>query len=90
MNTSKIQLRLPEDIKDAAMRQAAMSGISMNLFVATAVAARVGAQSEAERYFSARAARTTPARAKSLLRRLGTPGALRDDDRLDEFDETVG
>jgi hypothetical protein len=34
--------------------------------------------------------RTTPARAKSLLRRLGTPGALRDDDRLDEFDETVG
>jgi len=90
MNTSKIQLRLPEDIKDAAMRQAAKSGISMNLFVATAVAARVGAQSEAERYFSARAARTTPARAKALLSRLGTPGALRDDDRLDASDETVG
>jgi hypothetical protein len=75
-------------MKDAAMRQASQSGISMNLFVATAVAARVGAQAEAERYFSARGSRTTPARAKALLMRLGTPGALRDDDRLDPVDET--
>jgi len=87
MRHVKIQLRLPEDMKDAAMRQAAMSGISMNLFVATAVAARVGAQSEAERYFSARGSRTTPARAKALLNRLGTPGRLREDDHLDAPDE---
>jgi uncharacterized protein (DUF1778 family) len=87
MSSVKIQLRLPEDIKDAAMRQAAMSGISMNLFVATAVAARVGAQAEAERYFSARGSRTTPARAKALLSRLGTRASLRDDDRLDAPDE---
>jgi hypothetical protein len=59
----------------------------MNLFVATAVAARVGAQAEAERYFSARGSRTTPARAKALLMRLGTPGVLRDDDKLDATDE---
>lgn len=87
MSNVKIQLRLPEDMKDAAMRQASMSGISMNLFVATAVAARVGAQSEAERYFAARGARTTPARAKALLSRLGTPGSLRDDDHLDAPDD---
>jgi hypothetical protein len=87
MSNVKIQLRLPEDMKDAAMRQASLSGISMNLFVATAVAARVGAQAEAERYFSARGARTTPARAKALLMRLGTQGQLRDDDRLDATDE---
>jgi uncharacterized protein (DUF1778 family) len=87
MSSVKIQLRLPEDIKDAAMRQAAMSGISMNLFVATAVAARVGAQAEAERYFSARGSRTTPARAKALLSRLGTRASLRDDDRPDAPDE---
>ncbi len=87
MSNAKIQLRLPEDMKDAAMRQASLSGISMNLFVATAVAARVGAQAEAERYFSARGSRTTPARAKALLMRLGTPGVLRDDDRLDATDE---
>ncbi len=87
MSNAKIQLRLPEEMKDAAMRQAATSGISMNLFVATAVAARVGAQAEAERYFSARGSRTTPARAKALLMRLGTPGELREDDRMDAADE---
>jgi uncharacterized protein (DUF1778 family) len=87
VTTARIQLRLPEDIKDAAMRQASQSGISMNLFVATAIAARIGALSEAERYFSARAARTTPARAKALLQRLGAPGETRDDDRLDAEDE---
>jgi hypothetical protein len=87
MSNAKIQLRLPEEMKEAAMRQASLSGISMNLFVATAVAARVGAQAEAERYFSARGARTTPARAKALLMRMGTPGEARTDDRLDEADE---
>ncbi len=84
MSNSKIQVRLPDDMKKAAMRQASISGVSMNLFIATAVAARVGAQAEAERYFTARGARTTPARAKALLMRLGTPDAPSDDDRLDE------
>ena len=87
MSNAKIQFRLPEDLKDAAMRQAAESGISMNLFVATAVAARVGARAEAERYFTARGSRTTPARAKALLMRLGKSGELRDDDKLDAIDE---
>ena len=87
MSNAKIQFRLPEDMKDAAMRQAAESGISMNLFVATAVAARVGARAEAERYFKARGSRTTAARAKALLMRLGTPGSGRDDDRLDATDD---
>jgi len=87
MSNTKIQFRLPKDLKDAAMRQAAESGISMNLFVATAVAARVGARAEAARYFTARRSRTTPARAKALLMRLGTPGAVRDDDRLDASED---
>ena len=87
MSDAKIQLRLPKEMKAAAMRQAATSGISMNLFAATTIAARVGAQAEAERYFSARGARTTAARAKALLSRLGNPEDLRDDDRLDVLDE---
>jgi hypothetical protein len=87
MSNAKIQIRLPEDLKEAAMRQAVESGISMNLFVATAVAARVGARVEAEHYFTARGSRTTPARAKALLMRLGTTGAVRDDDRLDAADD---
>jgi uncharacterized protein (DUF1778 family) len=87
MSKGKIQLRLSEEMKDAVMRQASKSGISMNLFVATAVAVRVGAQSEAERYFRARGSRTTQKRAMALLNRLGTPGELRDDDRIDAPDE---
>ena len=87
MSNTKIQFRLPEDMKDAAMRQAAESGISMNLFVPTAVAARVGARAEAERYFKTRGSRTTPARAKALLMRLGAPGSGRDDGRLHAADD---
>jgi hypothetical protein len=83
MKTVKIQLRLPEDLRDVAARQAAQSGVSLNLFLATAVAARVGAQAEAGRYLSARGARTTAARAKALLQRLGRSDEVRDDDRLD-------
>lgn len=81
MSSSKIQLRLPEDMREAATRQAALSGVSMNLFVATAVAARRAGRSGT--VFSARATRTTPARAKALLERIGTRGQIRDDDRLD-------
>lgn len=87
MSNAKIQIRLPEDLKDAAMRQAAESGISMNLFVATAVAARVGARAEAERYFTARRSRTTPARARALLMRLGTQAAVSDGDTLDAAED---
>lgn len=83
MSTAKIQLRLPDGMKDAATRQAAASGISLNLFVATAIAARLGAQAEAERYLATRGARTTPARAKMLLARLGTKSVPAKDDRLD-------
>jgi uncharacterized protein (DUF1778 family) len=89
MSDAKIQLRLPKDLKDAAMRQAETSGVSLNLFVATAIAARVGATAEAARYFSARGSRTTPARAKALLERIGTIGNLRADDRLDTPEETA-
>jgi uncharacterized protein (DUF1778 family) len=82
MKSVKIQLRLPEDLRDVAARQAALSGVSLNLFLATAVASRVGAQAEAERYMAARGARTTPARAKALLQRLGTQGVVRDGDEI--------
>lgn len=83
MKNVKIQLRLPEELRDVAARQAAASGVSLNLFLATAVASRVGAQAEAERYLAARGSRTTEVRAKALLKRLGTAGAVREDDRFD-------
>jgi hypothetical protein len=83
MKSVRIQLRLPKDLRDAAARQAARSGVSLNLFLATAVASRVGAQAETERYFAARGSRTTLARAKALLQRLGTAREVRNNDQLD-------
>jgi uncharacterized protein (DUF1778 family) len=89
VSSSRIQLRIPKELKDAATRQAEVSGVSLNLFIATALAARVGAYAEVQRAFAARGLRTTPARAKALLSRLGSDEPLRDDDRLDASDEAA-
>lgn len=68
---SVFALRLPDDLKDKAAVQAAKAGVSLNQFIAVAVASRVGAQAEAERYFAARAAHVVPGRAKAVLVRAG-------------------
>jgi hypothetical protein len=88
MKSVKIQLRLPEDLHDVAARQAAQSGVSLNLFLAMAVAFRASAQAEAERYFTARGSRTTPQQAKTLQKRPGTASVVRDDDHLSSEYET--
>ena len=60
-------LRLPADLKEAAARQASDSGVS----IATALAARVGATAEAERYFAARSKRAQAGQARLVLARAG-------------------
>jgi hypothetical protein len=87
MSRGNFPLRLPEDLKEIASKQAAGAGVSLNRFIATALAARVGAQAEAERYFTARAARATPGRAKAILAKAGGATPPRDDDRLDARDD---
>ena len=87
MSSGNFPLRLPEDLKAIASEQAAGAGVSLNQFISTALAARVGAQAEAERYFAARAARVTPGRAKEILSRAGTETPPREDDRLDADEE---
>jgi hypothetical protein len=62
-------LRLPEELKAIATAQAARAGISLNQYIATALAAHVGAQAEAERVFAARAARARPGTARAILAR---------------------
>ena len=49
-------------------------GAAEVLTVLDALAARVGAQAEAARYFAARGARTTPAAARAILARAGQDG----------------
>lgn len=68
---SSFPLRLPDDLKERAAEQAEAAGVSLNQYIATALAVRVGAQAEAERYFAARAARARPGRARDILARAG-------------------
>ncbi|HLY56436.1 MAG TPA: toxin-antitoxin system HicB family antitoxin [Stellaceae bacterium] len=83
MNFTTFPLRLPEDLKEAAAEQAAAMGVSLNQYVGMSLAARVGAQAEAARFFAARGARGSSERALAVLDRLGSTEALSDDDRLD-------
>jgi hypothetical protein len=80
---SVFPLRLPDDLKDKAAAQAAEAGVSLNQFIAVAVASRVGAQAEAERYFAARAARVVPGRAKAILEKAGIGNPPRADDQIE-------
>jgi predicted transcriptional regulator len=79
---SSFPLRLPDDLKDRAAEQAEAAGVSLNQYIATALAARVGAQAEAERYFAARAARATPGRAREILARAGRGNPARPGDEI--------
>ena len=76
-------LRLTEELKEKATAQAARAGVSLNQYIATLLAAHVGAQAEAERYFAARAARARPGTARSILARAGKRQRPRPGDRLD-------
>lgn len=79
-------LRLTEELKTIAAAQAARAGISLNQYIATVLAAHIGAQAEAERMFAARAARAARARpgtARAILARAGKRRRPRAGDRLD-------
>lgn len=80
---SSFALRLPDDLKVIAAAQAEAAGVSLNQYIATALATRVGASEEARRYFAARAGRSTRGRAKAVLARAGMNNPPRPDDMLD-------
>lgn len=80
---SSFSLRLPDDLKEQAAAQAEAAGISLNQYISTVLASRVGAQAEAERSFAARAARATPGRAREILARAGQRNPPRPGDELD-------
>ncbi len=86
---SSFPLRLPDDLKELAVAQAEAAGVSLNQYIATALAARVGAQAEAGRYFAARAARAVPGRAREILERAGKDNPPLPGDELDEEDKPV-
>ena len=69
MNT--YPFRMPEDLKAAVAAQAKRAGVSLNQYLLAIVAAHAGSQAETERYFAARAARSSPGRALEILARAG-------------------
>jgi len=81
---STFPLRLPDDLRERASAQAEAVGVSLNHYIAVAIASRVGAQAEAERYFAKRASRVTAGRAKKLLAKAGRRTRPRSGDRLDQ------
>jgi hypothetical protein len=62
-------LKLPHSIKNAAQRLAAVDGVSLNQFIAVAVAEKIGAIESAEVFLKQRAAKAKPSDMKSILRR---------------------
>jgi len=68
---STFPFRIPEDLKVAITAQAERAGVSLNQYLLAIVATHAGSQAEAERYFAARAARSSPAQALDILARAG-------------------
>jgi HicB family len=77
-------LRLPDDLKAIATEQAARLGISLNQYITTTLAVRVGAQAEAESFFAARARRAPRGSAKELLAKMGLREEPREGDRIED------
>jgi hypothetical protein len=78
--TSTYPLRLPRSIKSAVEKLAREEGISMNQFVATAVAEKLAAMNTAA-YFSERKARADLKAFERLLRRKGGEAPRPGDER---------
>jgi hypothetical protein len=62
-------LKLPHSVKNAAQRLAAIDGVSLNQFIAVAVAEKIGAIESADVFLKLRAGKAKPSDMKSVLRR---------------------
>lgn len=72
-------LKLPASIKTAAARLAEQDGVSLNVWIASAVAQKVGAVETAEAFFKHRSKGRSPGELDAVLARVpDRPPALRD------------
>lgn len=70
MSKSTYPLKLPASIKAAAQRLAKEDGVSLNQWIATAVAQKVGAVETAAEFFAARSKSGSLKRFDELMRRV--------------------
>lgn len=69
MSKATYPLKLPASIKAAAQRLAKQDGVSLNQWIASAVAQKVGAVETAEEFFARRKAGARPGVMEQILRR---------------------
>lgn len=74
-------LKLPNSIKTAAARLAKAEGVSVNQFIAAAVAERVGVMSTAREFFKRRAGDAKPRDLLNTLRKAGREQPVESDRR---------
>jgi hypothetical protein len=68
MSRNTYPLKLPDSIKKAAQRLAKEDGVSLNQWISSAVAQKVGVVETAADFFKRRAAGAAPADLKKFLR----------------------
>jgi hypothetical protein len=73
MSKASYLLKMPRSVKAAAARLAKEDGVSLNQFIAVAVAEKVGTIETAEQFLKRRAAKAKPSDLMRLLR--GAPSA---------------
>jgi hypothetical protein len=86
-DTPAVPVSLPSDVVLAARAEADRLGVSLERFVALTLAARLDAEDREAGSYTARVARASLDRARSVLARAGTSGRVRPDDRLDAPDD---
>lgn len=79
----KYPLKLPASLKETAARLAKEDGVSLNQWIATAVAQKIGAVETAADFFERRGARSTPNDLKRHLERAPAAPPQPGDERPD-------
>jgi len=73
MSKASYPLKMPQSVKAAAARLAKADGVSLNQFIAVAVAEKVGAMETAAEFLKRRAGKAKPSDLAKFLR--GVPNA---------------
>lgn len=70
MSKATYPLKLPASIKAAAARLAKQDGVSLNQWIATAVAQKIGVVETAAEFFQQRAGRAQPGALERIMRKV--------------------
>ena len=82
MSKSTYPLKLPNSVKNAAAELAKLDGVSLNQFIAAAVAEKVGTMRIANEFLQQRAGTAKPKDLHKYLRRAPKVAPVKGDERL--------